>query len=64
LRNPDFVALAESFGADGYRAESPNELRCVLDKAIARDRPAVVVVPMPLDQNLTPWTYLMPASRR
>jgi acetolactate synthase-1/2/3 large subunit len=64
LRNPDFVALAESFGADGYRAENPVELRGVLDKAIGRDRPAVVAVPMPLDQNLMPWTYLMPASRR
>jgi acetolactate synthase-1/2/3 large subunit len=64
LRNPDFVALAESFGAAGYRAENPDELRGVLDKAIARDRPAVVVVPMPLDQDLSPWPYLMPASRR
>jgi acetolactate synthase I/II/III large subunit len=64
LRNPDFVALAESFGADGYRAENPAELRGVLEKAIGRDRPAVVVVPMPLDENVTPWPYLMPASRR
>jgi acetolactate synthase-1/2/3 large subunit len=64
LRNPDFVALAESFGADGYRAENPGDLRGVLDKAIARDRPAVVAVPMPLEENVTPWPYLMPASRR
>jgi acetolactate synthase-1/2/3 large subunit len=64
LRNPDFVALAESFGADGYRAENPVDLRGVLDKAIGRDRPAVVAVPMPLEQNVTPWIYLMPASRR
>jgi acetolactate synthase I/II/III large subunit len=64
LRNPDFVALAESFGADGYRAASPEELHDVLGKAIGRDRPAVVVVPMPLDENAAPWPYLMPASRR
>lgn len=63
LLNPDFVALARSFGADGYRAESPDQLRPVLDQALEADRPAVIHVPMPLDIETSPWAFLMPESR-
>lgn len=64
LRNPDWVALAESFGARGYRAEGPAALRAVLDEAIERDEPAVIAVPMPLDVAASPWPFLMPPSRQ
>ncbi|WP_438854819.1 thiamine pyrophosphate-dependent enzyme [Agromyces sp. M3QZ16-3] len=64
LVNPDFVALAESFGARGHRAHSPTELRDTLRRAIDADEPAVIEVPMPLDPDATPWRFLMPATRR
>lgn len=63
LRNPDFVALARSFGADGSRAENPAALHEALVKALAADRPTVIHVPMPLDPAVTPWAYLTPAFR-
>ena len=40
LANPDFVRFAESFGAEGVRATSPQELRGALRRALAnRDGP-------------------------
>jgi len=63
LRNPDFVSLAHAFGVDGYRVHTPRELERVLDAAIEKDAPAVVVVEMPLDASVSPWGFLMPPSR-
>lgn len=64
LRNPDFVDLARAFGADGYRATTPGELRQTLDIALAKGNPAVVHVPMPLDSSASPWQFIRPATRR
>ena len=36
LANPDFVRFAESFGAAGERARTPEELRAALRRAFAR----------------------------
>jgi acetolactate synthase-1/2/3 large subunit len=63
LRNPDFVSLAHAFGVDGYRVHTPRELERVLDVAIEKNAPAVVVVEMPLDESVSPWGFLMPPSR-
>jgi acetolactate synthase-1/2/3 large subunit len=63
LRNPDFVAMAQSFGADGLRAENPAELRDLLAKALPMDRPTVIHVPMPLDEDVSPWEFLKVPSR-
>jgi acetolactate synthase-1/2/3 large subunit len=60
LRNPDFVALAEAFGAAGLRASTPDELRTVLEAALAGGRPAVIEVPVPRKGGATPWEFLMP----
>jgi acetolactate synthase I/II/III large subunit len=46
LSNPDFAAYAESFGAEGFRANTPEALEKVLHKAIALDKPALVHVPV------------------
>ncbi len=41
--NPDFVKMAEAYGAIGMRAKTPEELREVLEKAHAvKDRPVVM----------------------
>jgi acetolactate synthase-1/2/3 large subunit len=57
LRNPDFVAFAESFGALGLRARTTEAVRPMLERAFAHGGPAVVVVdsgPMP-----DPWPYFL-----
>ena len=57
LRNPDFVAFAESFGALGLRARTTEEVRPQLERAFAHGGPAVVVVdsgPMP-----DPWPFFL-----
>jgi acetolactate synthase-1/2/3 large subunit len=46
LRNPDWVRLAEAFGATGLRVEDPRKLGDVVaDAATSRD-PVVIAVPM------------------
>ena len=46
LHNPDFVKLAQAYGADGYRAHDAQELQRTLAEAIERDRPALIEVPV------------------
>ncbi len=46
LLNPDFVRLAEAFGMDGTRVDTPEALRAALAAALARDRPALIEVPI------------------
>ncbi len=57
LTNPDFVAFAESFGANAYRATTAPELERAVKDAFAAGRPALVHVPcgdMP-----SPWDMIM-----
>jgi acetolactate synthase I/II/III large subunit len=61
LRNPDFVKLAESFGALGLRAASPAALKPVLERALAADAPAVIEVTCPSNGESSPWGFLHPA---
>ena len=42
--NPDYVALARAYGADGVRVERPDEIRPSLLKALGSGRPFVVDV--------------------
>jgi acetolactate synthase-1/2/3 large subunit len=43
-RNPDFVALAEAFGARGTRPAGPDEFVQVVTEALAAPMPTVVEV--------------------
>jgi acetolactate synthase-1/2/3 large subunit len=63
LRNPDFVALAESFGMRGYRAETPESLRSSLEHALAASAPALIEIPTNNYTESSPWEFLMPPSR-
>jgi acetolactate synthase I/II/III large subunit len=60
LRNPDFVKLAESFGAAGYRVSSPAQLRPILERALAENAPAVIEVPGEPGAESSPWPFLHP----
>ena len=63
LCNPDFVKLAEAFGAAGYRANSPSHLRSVLQHALGEPGPAIIEVPV--GDMATPWEFIiLPQLRR
>jgi hypothetical protein len=53
--NPDFVKLAESFGAGAARVTSPEAFRPVLEKALADGGPYVIAVEVPRDSETNPW---------
>lgn len=59
LTNPDFMALAASFGAKGYRVDSPETLRPALRQAIKDDKPALIEVTIDPDQEVSPWELLV-----
>lgn len=46
LENPDFVKLAEAFGALGLRAHTPAELERAIQQAFDADRPTIIDVPV------------------
>ncbi len=52
FNNPDFVAYAESFGARGFRVESAEQLRPVLEEALGCGTVAVVDCPVDYTQNM------------
>src|SRR3954470_4148036 len=62
LVNPDFVKLAESFGAGAARVSSPQTFRPVLERAIADGGPYVIVVEVPRDSEASPWPFIHTAK--
>ncbi|HJZ30557.1 MAG TPA: thiamine pyrophosphate-dependent enzyme [Hyphomicrobiaceae bacterium] len=56
LVNPDFVRLAESFGAVGLRATSPAELRQQLRRGLKE--PGPVVIEVPIGETPAPWDFI------
>ncbi|MBI3465173.1 MAG: thiamine pyrophosphate-binding protein, partial [Planctomycetes bacterium] len=61
LNNPDFVALARSFGAAGFRATDLKHFQKLLTDALAGNRPALIEVPMADRQaeimQTIPWLH-------
>ena len=55
LINPDFVALAESFGAKGLRSNSPKELQASLE--LAFEEPGPVLIDIPKDVQFAKGNY-------
>ncbi|MDF1736917.1 MAG: acetolactate synthase 3 large subunit [Minwuia sp.] len=51
---PDFVKLAESFGAVGLKAETPDEMDSLIDEMIAVDRPVIADVRVDPTENVYP----------
>jgi acetolactate synthase I/II/III large subunit len=51
---PDFVKLAEAYGAVGLRASKPSEIDAVLKEAIAVNTPVIVDVPTYPYENVYP----------
>lgn len=57
LHNPDFVAMAESFGVAGRKAENPDQLREALRAALKTKGPTLIEVP--IGETAFPWKYLL-----
>ena len=63
LANPDFVKFAESFGAAGERARTPEELRAALRRAFSR-RDGPTLIDVPVGAFPSPWPFIfMPPVR-
>jgi len=63
LHNPDFVKLAESFGAAGFSAHDPESLRAAIRLAFQENGPSIIEVKV--DEFFpAPWPFLMMAQNR
>lgn len=51
---PDFVKLAEAYGAEGYRIEKSEDLLPVLEQALATPNPAFIDVRVEREENVYP----------
>lgn len=51
---PDFVKLAEAYGAEGYRIQEPEDLYPTLEKALASPNPVLVDVRVAREENVYP----------
>ncbi len=51
---PDFVKLAEAYGAIGVRPKTPEELRPALEKLLNHDGPGLADVVIPPEEGVFP----------
>ena len=49
--NPDLVALARSFGVEGFRAEKAGDVKPLLARALRHPGPVVIDVPIDYGEN-------------
>ena len=59
LRNPNFAKMAEALGLLGVTAETPDEVRPALAKALEHDGPALVEVPVSRQELSMPPTITL-----
>lgn len=62
LVNPDFVALAQSFGVEAVRVDSAAELEAAILVALASGAPALIEVSVPTDSETSPWPFIHPVA--
>jgi len=56
LHNPDFVKMADSFGAQGLRAHTPEEMRLAIRKGLATEGPTLIEIPV--GEMPSPWQLI------
>ena len=54
LKNPDFVKLAEAYGAEGYRVSKESEMGPVLEQAIKSSKPVMIDFVVQSEENVLP----------
>ena len=52
--NPDFVKVAEAYGADGIRVTTRDEVRPAIERAIASPRPVILDFAVESEENVFP----------
>jgi acetolactate synthase-1/2/3 large subunit len=52
--NPDYVKLADAYGAEGVRTTTLDDFRREVKRAIKADVPTVIDVPIDPDENVMP----------
>ena len=57
LVNPNFVKLAETFGATGIKAQNPDKLREAIKTGLKNNGP--VVIEVPCGAFPSPWDYVI-----
>ena len=57
LVNPNFVKLAETFGATGIQAQTPDKLREAIKTGLRNNGP--VVIEVPCGTFPSPWDYVI-----
>jgi acetolactate synthase-1/2/3 large subunit len=53
-KHPDFVKLAESYGATGIRAESINQIKSAIKRSISEKQTTVIEVPIDPEEDVYP----------
>ena len=61
LVNPDFVRMAEAFGAKGVSVNSPEALAAAVEEGFGEDGPVLIVVPVEPGSESSPWPLYHPA---
>jgi len=57
LQNPDFMKLADAFGVDAERVETPAQLRTALRRGFKR-RNGPTLIEMPVGPMPSPWEFI------
>ncbi|HID07781.1 MAG TPA: acetolactate synthase large subunit, partial [Armatimonadetes bacterium] len=53
--NPDFIKIAEAYGAAGFRVQKPSELQLALERALEiSDRPCIIECWTDPDEHVYP----------
>ncbi|MGI9288975.1 MAG: thiamine pyrophosphate-dependent enzyme [Pseudomonadales bacterium] len=63
LHNPDFVKMADSFGAAGFAAHDPESLRIAIKQAFDENGPSIIEVKVE-EFFPAPWPFLMMPQNR
>jgi len=58
--NPDFVKLAESYGAVGIRCKTPDEIDHIITKSLALDKPVFIDMPVERVNRPKMWSSRAP----
>ena len=56
LHNPDLVRLAESYGVEAFRAESPEQVRAAIERGLKSPGPTLIEAPV--GEMPSPWPLL------
>lgn len=55
IYSPDFVKLAQAYGAIGFRVETERDIEPVLKEAVAARRPVLIDFPVNHEEAVYPW---------